>query len=322
MKDRKRIVFYSSVPLIRDTLRKRKLWKFNDNPDVKCDFVFRADKENKSIKCTARIKDRIIKTINGKYNQFKCLREEKYPHIPPTYLSLEEFDQNVTFKKGTDRWFYKSSDESCGKGVFMMSDRKSLKRKIKEKTNKYIVQKQVDPLLYYPDATSGGRKFDLRVFVLIDMMCNVYFHNNFLVRICKKEYLPDCSSTDVQLTNISQGALAVPLKKWNCWRTGSGVISSGVRSAISDLAPILKKYKKNKISKYFAFIGCDLIISKSGIAMLLEINDRPNMLDHPVYPEIGHLKRQIVNDMARHFIEPLFARKKYSTHNKGNWIAV
>lgn len=330
----KQILFYTDNRLVKAALERRRYWKFNPDKSVQNDFVFRVNLANKSMIADAKIKHQILWEINGKCKQFALLKSANYPHIPPTHLTLEDFDKNEQDMKSEDRWFYKKGHSSCGNGVFLCTDRQTIETNILEHNVQYVLQKQVSPLLYMgkravadkPYRTSMiksaqiGRKFDLRVYVLVDMKNNVYLYNDFLCRICKKTYSGTSKDNKVQLTNIAQGAAMIPLSKWDSVNIEASDIFQNVKQAVKDLAPILKKCNRVNLHKKFTFLGCDYIIDDQGKALLLEINDSPTLADNKTYVEIGRLQTRVMSDFAKRFIEPVFLGTRYAS--KGNWISV
>lgn len=320
----RRLLFYTDNELVRQTLEKRSRWKFNPDPMRQNDFIFRVNKSILDTMICPRIMHHAIWDINGKYRQFAVLKAANYQHIPPTHLTLADYDENEAETNQGDRWFYKLDFSSCGLGVFLCPDRDSIEECIAIHKVQYVLQKQVSPLLYtgnrYAKGTVVGRKFDLRVYVLIDMQNNVYLYNDFLCRICTKDYDSLSKDNKVQLTNIAQGAGMIPLSKWDSNNMSGPEIFQCVKSAVTDLAPILKRCHRENIHRKFTFLGCDYIIDDTKKAKLLEINNAPSLGHNKTYKEIVYLQTRVISDFAREFLEPVLMGTR-NTH-KGNWVLV
>jgi hypothetical protein len=163
-----------------------------------------------------------------------------------------------------------------------------------------------------------GRKFDLRVYIVVDMLSHVYMYNDFLVRICRKKYKRTSKDKKIQLTNIAQGAEMIMFSKWDGIGSDKSIFDS-VKTSVKSLAIILKKYKRK--SHTFAFLGCDYIIDNDGKALLLEINDKPELGTNEEFSDIGNIQRRLINDFAKYFIEPIIVRSEYPM-NKKNWMLI
>lgn len=184
--------------------------------------------------------------------------------IPESYTSYDDFIENTQPDKSL--WFLKLSTYDCGGGVYpFKAERKGLD-KIKNKLDKddYVIQRGITDLLLY-----DGRKFDVRVHVIIDKQGNVYVCKDGVMRISWKKY-SSCSCKKHQLTNGSLGVEAKMTNKYGNWSK----LYVKVKSALRKIMKIMLKYRD---PDGFALLGVDFIFDKNMNAWLLEINTYPNL---------------------------------------------
>jgi len=126
--------------------------------------------------------------------------------LPPTYvlpvdysLFLEEFRKN-----SNSMWIMKPSSKARGIGIFLVSKLSQIKRWASRNTSDvYVISKYIErPLLI------GGRKFDLRLYVLVRSYrpLQVYLYQDGFARFCNEKYSADVAERDnryVHLTNVS-----------------------------------------------------------------------------------------------------------------------
>lgn len=118
--------------------------------------------------------------------------------LPNDYsLFAEEFR-----KHPNSAWILKPTGKAQGKGIFIITKMSQLRRWASGATGKepYVVQRYVqNPLLI------GGRKFDLRLYVLVTSFrpLKVYFFRSGFCRFCNDAYTADLDDLAVHLTNVA-----------------------------------------------------------------------------------------------------------------------
>jgi tubulin polyglutamylase TTLL1 len=134
--------------------------------------------------------------------------------IPNTYILpgdytifVEEFRRNPNIM-----WIMKPSSKAQGKGIFLVNKLNQLKKwatssKLPFQTlslkEAYVISRYVEnPLLI------GGKKFDLRIYVLVTSYrpLKVYLYSLGFARFCNEKYTPDIAELDnmfIHLTNVA-----------------------------------------------------------------------------------------------------------------------
>lgn len=196
----------------------------------------------------------------------------------------------------------------------------------KKKINRYlassiVLQKYLeDPLLYQ------NRKFDIRIWVLVDHMLNVYMFKEGHLKTSSEEYNPISKEPFVHLTNYSIQKYSQNFSKYEY---GNEVPFSDLQSFLdknkiklnfqSEIIPQIKHlielsmssvgkkfYREN--SKFsFQIFGYDFIIDKNFKAWLLEINDNPGLSESS--PLIKMLVPRMIDDAFRLTLDRLFSTK-------------
>jgi tubulin polyglutamylase TTLL9 len=160
-------------------------------------------------------------------NEGKLQEAESYNFIPTTFVLPKEYSMFVEeFKKSGGVWIMKPVGSAQGKGIFLFSklneikewktDFKSLrnsnfspysnqadKDRDKKEVEAYVVQKYVQyPLLI------GGKKFDLRLYILVTSFSplRVHQYRRGFARFTNSRYSPDpqnISDGFMHLTNVA-----------------------------------------------------------------------------------------------------------------------
>lgn len=196
----------------------------------------------------------------------------------------------------------------------------------KKKSKLYIsssllIQKYIEkPLLF------KGRKFDIRVFLLIDHKMNLYIFKEGHLKTSSEKYNIETKETYVHITNYS-------LQKYNpnfamheignelsfrVFQDYLDSIDSGV-SVYKDIMPKIKelilvsvKSVANKINRRnvhytFEIYGCDLILDENYHPYLFEINDNPGLtFSSPIIEEIVP---RILDDAFRYTLDVIYPTK-------------
>jgi tubulin---tyrosine ligase len=271
----------------------------------------------------------MLAQIMQKY-QRENLGEDTGMLIPETYLfwpGREEVSQTSLFKKafekrsGANVWIVKPSNEAHGNGIFLSSSINEILDHISNQpdgSRPWLVQRYVeDPLLL-----DGGRKFDVRVWVLLTHDFKVFIHKDGVVRTsCVRFTMQDLRDKFVHMTNHSiQGDHA----DFGKFEDGNEIFFPAFESTLIDnsgisfhktILPQIKNHVKetfiaakpilesiDEIDDYSSFMlfGFDFIINSSAKVLLLEVNATPAIAKN--------LLPKISTDIIKTAIDPVFPR--------------
>ncbi len=240
-----------------------------------------------------------------------------------------------------------------GQDIQVFDDVEKILRYIEynEKFNKkakgvYVIQEYINnPLLYQ------GRKFDIRIHVLITDDYEIYINNYRLMRLSSEKYTYKVSENwekdkFIHITNYSVQKFSKNFGKYETnnilpldteinginlfekflpiW---SNIINLILLNIKDDLINLPKEYQ-DQISndlvyfnrkKYFEILGFDFIIDEEMNTKLLEININPNFdwgNDKSVIDKID----KMVDDMFKICVDPLFGI--YIGKSKNSWIKI
>ena len=256
----------------------------------RADFLYGMHSKNSDI---VPYPNSTLSYFHNKYDFFKILKSKQVSCMPKTFFSFNEFSKNsnrgANTNKGNDMWFYKLATYDSGTGVipFFDSDKDcdKLKRLLHHESREYILQQGVKDLMLY-----DGRKFDIRIHVLISPSGKVYVYKNACMRISRKKYTSECSCKKHQLTNGSLGAEAQYTDKWSQWES----VYPSVQKSIKEIIYAMKQYLVN--GKYL-LLGADFIFDKNNKAWVLELNTYPNLYYKPdphLQPTLTHMLKNMV----------------------------
>lgn len=271
----------------------KKNWKKSKHEPL--DFLYG---EHTGLKARIQPFSKNLKYFHDKYYFFKVLVNKNLSCIPKTYLSFDEFMK----KRNNDNsiWFFKLSTFDCGSGVvpfrdnideindvkYNQLDKKNTCRCSNCSRDQYIIQKGVNNLLLY-----DGRKFDIRIHILITCDSDVYVYKNACMRISFKKHSKNCNCKKHQLTNGSLGADVKYTNRWSKWET----YYPNVKDSIMEILQSMKKYiEKGK----YLLIGGDFIFDRTGKAWALEFNTYPNLYyeqDPQMQPTITHMLKSMLD---------------------------
>lgn len=190
---------------------------------------------------------------------------------PRVYFSLDEVpnDENLL-------WYVKDPMSTGGKGVSVVR-----RSKIVETFKPgFIIQEAVTDLLLHE-----GHKFTLRIYVLVVKGC-VYLFNSGLVVRHAQPYNPLSEDPAVQYDHSgymdTQGAVKLlPLFELN---DHEGILNS-LRKKIPTALSAFKNLLKYEPEDRFCLFGVDVLVKNDLSTVLVEINDRPNIVHTPLLNE-------------------------------------
>ena len=181
-----------------------------------------------------------------------------------------------------------------------------------------ILQKYIEkPLLF------NGRKFDIRVFLLLDQNLNLFILKEGYLKTCSNEYNLDTKEPLIHITNYSLQKKSPDFCKHEYGNELSFMDFQNMldksypgTNVYNDIMPKIKsiikfpffsvanKINKNDCCNTFELYGCDIILDNNFNPFILEINDNPGLsISSPV---IEVLFPRMLDDMFRLTIDEIY----------------
>ncbi|XP_050422044.1 polyglutamylase complex subunit TTLL1-like [Adelges cooleyi] len=242
--------------------------------------------------------------------------------LPGEYsMFVEEFN-----KTGPSMWIMKPSGRCRGAGIFLINKLAKLRkwaRESKEPYNPnapretYVVSRYVErPLLI------GGRKFDLRIYVLVTSFrpLKAYMYKSGFCRFCTEKYTTDLDDIDnvlVHLTNVSvqktgreyNSATGGKLSIHNLRLLLVGTRGKKVTDHMFDKIVWLIVHTLKSVSTVivndrhcFECYGFDIIIDDTLKPWLIEVNTSPSLTSTTNSDRV--LKTRLVSDVLSVVLPP------------------
>ncbi|XP_035315429.1 probable tubulin polyglutamylase TTLL1 isoform X1 [Cricetulus griseus] len=239
--------------------------------------------------------------------------------VPVTYMLPADYNLFVEeFRKSpSSTWIMKPCGKAQGKGIFLINKLSQIKKWSRDsKTSSFVSQSTkeayVISLYINNPLLIGGRKFDLRLYVLVSTYrpLRCYMYKLGFCRFCTVKYTPSTSELDnmfVHLTNVAiqkHGVSGSSLGTGSKMALGdflSYIFARGdqasSRRAIHNLvAQTLKGFKPvmNNDKHCFECYGYDIIIDDKLKPWLIEVNASPSLTSSTANDRI--LKYNLIND--------------------------
>lgn len=234
------------------------------------------------------IDNEIIQFNKGVYidniecNSDKDIIEEEYSVCNSNEITSEYSSKYISYKRNS----YLNKFLNAGK-----SKNKPNCNSKKYRSNNMIIQKYIQqPLLY------NGRKFDIRIWTLIDHHMKIYIFKEGHLKTCSVNYKHHSTSKYIHLTNYS---LQKKNPNFNKYEEGNEVsfrtfqdylyknnhninVKKDIMPKIINIIKITYNSIKNKINKKnrnncFLIAGYDFIIDINYNVWLLEVNKNPGL---------------------------------------------
>ena len=262
--------------------------------------------------------------------------------VPMTYilpgdytLFVEEFRKNANIM-----WIMKPWGRAQGKGIFLVNKLNQLKKwatcsKLPFQTlslkESYVISRYIDsPLLI------GGRKFDLRLYVLVTSYrpLKVWMYDVGFARFCNEKYSADIAEIDnmmIHLTNVAiqknsdeynekhGGKWQTPNLKFYLEMTHGKTVADKCFDEISNIIQIsLKSVTSVMINDkhWFECYGYDILLDGSCKPWLLEVNASPSLTTTSESDRI--LKMGLLNDVFSIVVPPDWMDEN-SKHGSNTW---
>ncbi len=263
-------------------------------------------------------------------------RKSIMDHLPQTYSLPADYSLFVEeYKKAPNSlWIMKPSSKAQGKGVFIVTKLSQIKKWAKDRFNQvvsakdsYVVSKYVsNPLLV------GGRKFDLRLYVLVTSYrpLKVYMYKEGFGRFCSTKYSSDLSDVDnlyIHLTNVAIQKFGEDYNekhggKWNVNNLKFFVESTRGKEASDRMLLDIKfiiiqslKACQNIIindKHCFEMYGYDILIDSNLKPWLIEVNASPSLTASTVSDRI--MKTMLLNDTFEIVFGTEFPEKQFKDY--------
>ena len=171
----------------------------------------------------------------------------------------------------------------------------------KNTMRKVLLQKYLEnPLLY------NGRKFDMRIWVLLNHEMNVYFFKEGHLKATSEKYNIKSNDLFIHLTNYS-------VQKYNIHFSE---FEYGNEISFQQFQYFLDKKMENE--NCFELFGYDFIFDNDFNPFLLEINTNPGLEESS--PLINMLIPRMIDDLFRLTIDKIFL-PDYENNNVNNYIS-
>ncbi|XP_070853936.1 polyglutamylase complex subunit TTLL1 isoform X2 [Drosophila suzukii] len=252
----------------------------------------------------------------------------RYKHldiIPMTFVLPSDYQMfvEVFHRNPASTWIVKPCSKSQGVGIYLVNKLSKLKKYAYDARTFYpqinrdtcVISKYIDnPLLI------GGKKFDLRLFVLVTTFSplKAYLYKEGFCRFCTEKYdQTEIDNVFMHLTNVSiqktnQEYNSIHGGKWplqNLWLyldslRGEGVsemlwsrITDTIRHSLDAVAPVMANDRH-----CFEVYGYDIIIDNNLKPWLIEINTSPSM--HSTTTNDRMLKSRLIDNVLDVVVPP------------------
>ncbi|XP_063099998.1 polyglutamylase complex subunit TTLL1 isoform X3 [Cavia porcellus] len=241
--------------------------------------------------------------------------------VPVTYMLPADYNLFVEeFRKNpSSTWIMKPCGKAQGKGIFLINRLSQIKKWSRDsKTSSFVSQSTkeayVISLYINNPLLIGGRKFDLRLYVLVSTYrpLRCYMYKLGFCRFCTVKYTPSTSELDNMFVHLTNVAIQKHGEDYNHIHGGKWTVSNlrlylestrgrEVTSKLFDeihwiivqslkaVAPVM-----NNDKHCFECYGYDIIIDDKLKPWLIEVNASPSLTSSTANDRI--LKYNLIND--------------------------
>ena len=295
-----------------------------NNKEVKLDINLNksSSKKNKSFnnnKITRKNLNSADKTKTMLINKEILMKKNKIVLINKS--NMNSVDKNTIVKKPLDEIQIDKQNKSK-----IEEEKKVNEIKEKEKIyncNRIIIQKYIEnPLLY------RGRKFDMRIWVLLTQSMKVYVFKEGHLKTCSIEYNINSKDAYSHITNYSFQKYNTNFQKYEkgnevpffefqnfldeCYSEKNYNIKNNLIPQIKEIIKLTMRSAKYKINKsrrnyQFEIFGYDFMMDSEFNLFLIEINTNPGLEESS--PWIKLIVPRMLDDALRLTIDHLFETK-------------
>ncbi|MXQ92375.1 hypothetical protein E5288_WYG001127 [Bos mutus] len=241
--------------------------------------------------------------------------------VPVTYMLPADYNLFVEeFRKSpSSTWIMKPCGKAQGKGIFLINKLSQIKKWSRDsKTSSFVTQSTkeayVISLYINNPLLIGGRKFDLRLYVLVSTYrpLRCYMYKLGFCRFCTVKYTPSTSELDNMFVHLTNVAIQKHGEDYNHIHGGKWTVNNlrlylestrgkEVTSKLFDeihwiivqslkaVAPVM-----NNDKHCFECYGYDIIIDDKLKPWLIEVNASPSLTSSTANDRI--LKYNLIND--------------------------
>ena len=224
-------------------------------------------------------------------------------HCNASYLALlkryQELSQGIFYKEKLpekhckhNMWIVKPSFMNQGRGIEICKNLREIKQCIfgTSECNQWVVQKYIEkPLLY------KGRKFDIRIWVLVTDKCEVFYYEEGYIRTSSINFTNNNNHNYIHLTNNCLQQFGNTYGKYEDGNTLSfedlqkyldleyadkkvsvnKQIVPRIKDLIIDTILAIQYNEKNMQKHCFELLGYDFMIDEDFRVWLIEVNSNP-----------------------------------------------
>jgi hypothetical protein len=223
-------------------------------------------------------------------------------------------------------WLAKPSNLNRGRGIEVFATVNEVEAHMSRQKaeSSWVLQKYIErPLLLL------GRKFDIRLFVLVTSDLRVYCYRDSYVRTASTPFdITNLADLSIHLTNdaVQKGASGygeqedanklsfdefevalaqAPLADGRTLRLDSDVWPAMVRCVSHTFSSILPHFKTcRSVGRSFELYGCDFMITDEGKVLLIEVNTSPALLPRGTY--LTQMLPRLIEELVQKAIDPIF----------------
>ncbi|CAD8195618.1 unnamed protein product [Paramecium octaurelia] len=276
--------------------------------------------------------NRVLQEFTYFYEQFKPSNDKKSQHNCPSkpYQQYIHPKMHYSFldEENNYIWILKPNEFNRGRGIQFFRTIEELKQILKDftkgtseyqfsqgqiKSSSFVIQKYIQrPLLL------DGRKFDIRVWVLVTYSFEIYVFNQGYARLSSEMFDLNQLDAFIHLTN---NAVQKHSKNYGFFELGNQISYSELdyytngeftKTVLPKLKSIIvfswmavqNTFKKCKYS--FEIFGYDFMLDESLKPWLIEINTNPCLEESS--PLLKELIPKMIDDAFKIVIDPLFSK--------------
>eukprot|EP00656_Telonema_subtile_P049174 TRINITY_DN6045_c0_g1_i1.p1 TRINITY_DN6045_c0_g1~~TRINITY_DN6045_c0_g1_i1.p1 ORF type:complete len:494 (+),score=72.04 TRINITY_DN6045_c0_g1_i1:140-1621(+) len=255
--------------------------------------------------------------------------------VQPDGTGLPELREYLDQQEQQCTWILKPSDASRGVGISVLPSAHEVLEKLQRKPREWVVQQYItDPMLL------NGRKFDLRLFVLVDAKHRAWVYHHAYARTAVAAYSSDIpkSKQRMKLSHLTNTAVQSKAGQ------GFGAREEGNQLTLEDLERALGEQgvcidldgrlwpklcevvaasveavagtlNSTGVEHCFELYGYDFMLDQSQNTWLLEVNSNPCL--EVFNTTVGHHLDRMVDDIFKLQIDPLFPAPSGTTGAQG-----
>lgn len=284
----------------------------------------------------------LTQTLVKYFGENKISKSERF--LPETFLfwpGRDEVSQHKLFENSFNKsnesnvWIVKPCNESHGNGIFLSSDYGEIIGHINDQqdgSKPWLVQRYIAN----PALLCDGRKFDIRIWVLLTHDFKVYIHREGVIRTSSVAY--DNSDLKNKFIHLTNHSIQEEHEDFGKHEEGNEIffenfqrsnvleldisleddimpqVKEIVRDTFLAAKPVLERIEEIDDYHSFMFFGFDFMVDADGKVWLLEVNASPAVAK-PLLPRVA-------SDIIKTAIDPIFPRPNCTDSQKSEFEIV